>query len=97
MAVTAGAPLILLCKLLKIGDGKWHHGNNDFTKAGVCNAAFQLIVHGINYKKANSKHSSQKKNVSSIVPSFDYDMLLLFIFSLQFSKCILLLLLLLGI
>lgn len=51
MAVTAGTPLILLCKLLKIGDGKWHHGNNDSTEAGVCNAAFQFNVGGVNYKR----------------------------------------------
>ena len=51
VAVTAGTPLILLCKLLKIGDGKWHHGNNDSTEAGVCNAAFQFDVGGVNYKR----------------------------------------------
>jgi len=49
VAVTAGTPLILLCKLLKIGDGKWHHGNNDNSEAGVCSAAFQLNVRGLNY------------------------------------------------
>lgn len=44
VAVTAGTPLILLCKLLKIGDGKWHHGNNDYTEAGVCSAPLSLML-----------------------------------------------------
>lgn len=51
VAVTAGTPLILLCKLLKIGDGKWHHGNNDYIEAGVSNAAFQLNGGGVNCNK----------------------------------------------
>lgn len=50
VAVTAGTPLILLCKLLKIGDGKWRHGNNEYTEAGVCHAASQFNVGGVNYK-----------------------------------------------
>lgn len=64
MAVTAGTPLILLCKLLKIGDGKWRHGNNDSTEAGVCNAAFQFNVGGVNYKR-------KKKTWSFILLDFD--------------------------
>ena len=64
VAVTAGTPLILLCKLLKIGDGKWRHGNNDSTEAGVCNAAFQFNVGGVNYKR-------KKKTWSFILLDFD--------------------------
>lgn len=58
VAVTAGTPLILLCKLLKIGDGKWHHGNNDYTEAGVCNAASQFHSGGVNYTKKEIKYLS---------------------------------------
>lgn len=56
VAVTAGTPLILLCKLLKIGDEKWHHGNNDYTEAGVRNAASQFNVGGVNYKRKKKNY-----------------------------------------
>lgn len=79
VAVTAGTPLILLCKLLKIGDGKWRHGNNDSTEAGVCNAAFQFNVGGVNYKR-------KKKPGLSFSWTLITDLFLDFLLFLQFPK-----------